>query len=302
MPAPTAEQEQAIRDAVARGFDDQVRFLQELVATPSRRTDEADAQRLMARAFEDAAEAMADTDRTPEQRWEIATSPQILDYVRERPLRDLLSSSPRYPLGVEREAAGRGAWYEFFPRSEGATYDPETGEWTSGTFRTATAALDRAAAMGFDVAYLPPIHPIGRNHRKGPNNTLTAGPQDPGSPWAIGGPEGGHDTIHPDLGSFEDFDAFVAHAHELVRLGADIIDVGAESTRPGATRVPAEVEAQRIRPVIRALHADGIRTSVDTMRAATALAAAEEGVDLINDVSGGLADADVRRWLTPATW
>lgn len=173
-----------------------------------RSTDEA-------RVFEDAAEAMADTDRTPEQRWEIATSPQLLDYVRERPLRDLLSSSPRYPLGVEREAAGRGAWYEFFPRSEGATYDPETGEWTPGTFRTAIAALDRAAAMGFDVAYLPPIHPIGRNHRKGPNNTLTAGPQDPGSPWAIGGPEGGHDTIHPDLGSFEDFDAFVAHAHDL---------------------------------------------------------------------------------------
>ena len=80
-----------------------------------------------------------------------------------------------------------------------------------------------------------------------------------------------------------------------MRLGADIIDVGAESTRPGATRVPAEVEAERIRPVIRALHADGIRTSVDTMRAATALAAAEEGVDLINDVSGGLADADMYR-------
>ncbi|OAA15862.1 Dihydropteroate synthase 1 [Corynebacterium afermentans subsp. afermentans] len=90
-------------------------------------------------------------------------------------------------------------------------------------------------------------------------------------------------------------DDAIAHAHELVRLGADIIDVGAESTRPGATRVPAEVEAARIRPVIRALHADGIRTSVDTMRAATALAAAEEGVDLINDVSGGLADADMYR-------
>ncbi|MGX0629372.1 dihydropteroate synthase [Corynebacterium afermentans] len=90
-------------------------------------------------------------------------------------------------------------------------------------------------------------------------------------------------------------DDAIAHAHELVRLGADIIDVGAESTRPGATRVPAEVEAARIRPVLRALHADGIRTSVDTMRAATALAAAEEGVDLINDVSGGLADADMYR-------
>ena len=96
-----------------------------------------------------------------------------------------------------------------------------------------------------------------------------------------------------DGGKWLAADDAIAHAHELVRLGADIIDVGAESTRPGATRVPAEVEAQRIRPVIRALHADGIRTSVDTMRAATALAAAEEGVDMINDVSGGLADADM---------
>lgn len=90
-------------------------------------------------------------------------------------------------------------------------------------------------------------------------------------------------------------DDAIAHAHELVRLGADIIDVGAESTRPGATRVPAEVEAARIRPVIEALHADGIRTSIDTMRASTAAVAAEAGVDLINDVSGGLADEDMYR-------
>ena len=98
-----------------------------------------------------------------------------------------------------------------------------------------------------------------------------------------------------DGGKWLATDDAIAHAHELVRLGADIIDVGAESTRPGATRVPAEVEAERVRPVIRALHADGIRTSVDTMRAATALAAAEEGVDLINDVSGGLADENMYR-------
>lgn len=96
-----------------------------------------------------------------------------------------------------------------------------------------------------------------------------------------------------DGGKYLATDDAIAHAHELVKQGADIIDVGAESTRPGATRVPAEVEAERIRPVIRALHAEGIRTSVDTMRAATALAAAEEGVDLINDVSGGLADPDM---------
>lgn len=98
-----------------------------------------------------------------------------------------------------------------------------------------------------------------------------------------------------DGGRWLNVDDAVAHARELVRQGADIIDVGAESTRPGATRVPAEVEAQRVRPVIAALHAEGIRTSVDTMRASTALAAAEAGVDMINDVSGGLADPDMYR-------
>lgn len=98
-----------------------------------------------------------------------------------------------------------------------------------------------------------------------------------------------------DGGRWLNVDDAVAHARELVRLGADIIDVGAESTRPGATRVSAEVEAARVRPVIEALHGEGIRTSVDTMRAATAAVAAEAGVDLINDVSGGLADPDMYR-------
>lgn len=96
-----------------------------------------------------------------------------------------------------------------------------------------------------------------------------------------------------DGGRFLAVDAAVAHARELVELGADIIDVGAESTRPGATRVSAQVEAARVVPVITALGQEGIRTSVDTMRASTALAAAEAGVDMINDVSGGLADADM---------
>lgn len=96
-----------------------------------------------------------------------------------------------------------------------------------------------------------------------------------------------------DGGRYVDYDRAVAHAHELVAQGADMIDVGGESTRPGATRVPEDVEQQRVVPVIRALHSQGIRTSVDTMRASTALAAAEAGVDLINDVSGGLADPDM---------
>ena len=84
-----------------------------------------------------------------------------------------------------------------------------------GTFATAQTQLERAAAMGFDVAYLPPIHPIGSVNRKGPNNTLTPGPDDVGSPWAIGSAEGGHDAVHPQLGTIEDFDAFVARAGEL---------------------------------------------------------------------------------------
>ena len=126
-----------------------------------------------------------------------------------------MTVSEPYPLLVERALAGCGSWYEFFPRSEGAVRNHATGEWTSGNFRTAAKRLDAVAAMGFDIIYMPPIHPIGIQHRKGPNNTLIAGPHDPGSPWAIGSAEGGHDAIHPDLGTFEDFDAFVARAGEL---------------------------------------------------------------------------------------
>jgi len=107
---------------------------------------------------------------------------------------------------VERERARCGAWYEMFPRSAG----PDPGR--SATFREAEARLPAIARMGFDVLYLPPIHPIGRTNRKGANNTVTAGPSDPGSPWAIGAAEGGHKAVHPDLGGLEDFDHFVATA------------------------------------------------------------------------------------------
>jgi starch synthase (maltosyl-transferring) len=106
---------------------------------------------------------------------------------------------------ADRLRARFAAWYEFFPRSSGAP-------GRHGTFKDAEAQLDRAAAMGFDVVYLPPIHPIGRTHRKGRNNALTAGPGEPGSPWAIGGPEGGHTAVHPELGTLDDFDRFVEAA------------------------------------------------------------------------------------------
>jgi len=89
------------------------------------------------------------------------------------------------------------SWYEFFPRSQGASYDADTDTWTSGTFDSSHERLEAAAAMGFDVVYIPPIHPIGTSFRKGPNNTLDLGPADPGSPWAIGNVDGGHDAIHP---------------------------------------------------------------------------------------------------------
>ncbi|QTH59522.1 dihydropteroate synthase [Corynebacterium hindlerae] len=103
-----------------------------------------------------------------------------------------------------------------------------------------------------------------------------------------------------DGGQYVDVDKAIAHAHELIAAGADIIDVGGESTRPGATRVTADVEQARVVPVIKALAADGIRTSVDTMRASVAKAAAEAGVSLLNDVSGGLADPDMYRVMASA--
>jgi starch synthase (maltosyl-transferring) len=125
-----------------------------------------------------------------------------------------VTASDDHALLVQRERALFSAWYELFPRSEGAHLDEQTGRWVSGTLRQAAQRLPAVAAMGFDIVYLPPIHPVGRVNRKGPNNTLDPQPGDPGSPWAIGSEEGGHDAIHPDLGTFEDFDAFVAAARE----------------------------------------------------------------------------------------
>jgi len=162
----------------------------------------------------DAVTALRDTSRPVPARLAAGTSDEVRDVFERHPVRDLLSRSARYPFFVDRRRALYGSWYEFFPRSEGATVD-DTGAVHGGTFRTAAKRLDAIAEMGFDVVYLPPVHPIGKINRKGPNNTLVAGPNDPGSPWAIGSAEGGHDAIHPDLGTIEDFDAFVARAESL---------------------------------------------------------------------------------------
>jgi starch synthase (maltosyl-transferring) len=150
-------------------------------------------------------------------------APALDDYlqtlVHDYPVREFVTSSPRYPLWVDRKRALYGSWYEFFPRSIGAELagDPVAPARPArhGTFKDATEHLDYVASMGFDVVYLPPIHPIGQVNRKGPNNTLVAASWDVGSPWAIGSSEGGHDAIHPELGTMADFQAFVRRAKEL---------------------------------------------------------------------------------------
>ncbi|HEY8295199.1 MAG TPA: maltotransferase domain-containing protein, partial [Micrococcaceae bacterium] len=191
-----------------------------------------------AKTFKAAAAQLADTGLGVHPRLAAGTSAAVRAAVARLPIREHVTRSPGYPILVERDAAGRGAWYEFFPRSEGAIRNPDTGLWTSGNFGTAARRLDAVAAMGFDVIYLPPVHPIGVINRKGPNNSLIARPQDPGSPWAIGSAEGGHDAIHPDLGTFRDFDAFVARAGELGLEVALDLALQAAPDHPWATSHP----------------------------------------------------------------
>ncbi|WP_345702208.1 maltotransferase domain-containing protein, partial [Streptomyces avermitilis] len=157
-----------------------------------------------------AADALRDTERPATSRLAAALTVEADTVLARHPLRELLTSSEPLPLLVERERALFGSWYEFFPRSESGRVDP-----VHGTFATAAERLPAIAGMGFDVVYLPPIHPIGTAFRKGPNNTLSASRRDVGSPWAIGSPEGGHDAVHPELGTIEDFDAFVRRAAAL---------------------------------------------------------------------------------------
>ncbi|MFD5392209.1 alpha-1,4-glucan--maltose-1-phosphate maltosyltransferase [Streptomyces sp. NPDC059474] len=161
-----------------------------------------------------AVDGLRDERRPVADRLAAALAPDVTEALDRHPLRELVTSSRPMPLQVDRERALFGSWYELFPRSEGARVT-EGRRPVSGTLRTAAERLPALAAAGFDVVYLPPIHPIGTAHRKGPNNTLSAGPFDVGSPWAIGSADGGHDAIHPDLGTLEDFDHFVARAREL---------------------------------------------------------------------------------------
>jgi starch synthase (maltosyl-transferring) len=168
-----------------------------------------------ARLVEGTVTALRDSSRPPEARLAAATAPEVHAALDRTPLRDMVSPSRAYPLQVDRPLALAGSWYEFFPRSEGARLDEASGTWTSGTLTTAAERLPAIAEMGFDVVYLTPIHPIGSTNRKGRNNTLDPQPGDPGSPYGIGSADGGHDAIHPDLGTFDDFDAFVARSRGL---------------------------------------------------------------------------------------
>ncbi|QDY79098.1 alpha-1,4-glucan--maltose-1-phosphate maltosyltransferase [Streptomyces qinzhouensis] len=160
------------------------------------------------------ADALRNTAAEPGVRLAAASASDAAAALARHPLRELVTISRPLPLLVERRRALFGSWYELFPRSEGAVVAPG-GPPVSGTFRTAAERLPAIAAMGFDVVYLPPVHPIGTTHRKGPDNSLTSGPHDVGVPWAIGSADGGHDALHPDLGTFADFAHFVQTAKAL---------------------------------------------------------------------------------------
>ena len=140
---------------------------------------------------------------------------ELSDLLWRHPVRELVTRTPARALWVDRPRARFSAWYEMFPRSEGAIVDDHGRPVRHGTFATAARRLPGVAEMGFDVVYLPPVHPIGRTARKGRDNAREAEPTDVGSPWAIGAAEGGHDAVHPDLGTLADFRAFLARAREV---------------------------------------------------------------------------------------
>ena len=207
---------------IAVGVDEELMMLEGISLLTKAASDSA-RSKLNAKKLVLAAEVLQDTKKTAKHRLEIVETDELLQAIAAEPIRGLISISETFKVLSERERSGVGAWYEFFPRSEGAIFDAATKKWKSGNFVTAAKRLPAVASMGFNVLYLPPIHPIGTAFRKGPNNTLTATDQDPGSPWAIGSEAGGHDAIHPDLGSEADFKAFVRAATDLgIEIALDL--------------------------------------------------------------------------------
>jgi starch synthase (maltosyl-transferring) len=154
-----------------------------------------------ARALRKQAALLGDEALDSAERLEVAFSEDLAEAMASTPDRSAATRSPRLEVIVDRELAGFSTWYELFPRS----WSVSAGR--HGTFADVAKQLGYVADLGFDVLYLPPIHPIGTTFRKGANNSLESGPDDPGVPWAIGSAEGGHTAIHPDLGTIEDFRA-----------------------------------------------------------------------------------------------
>jgi starch synthase (maltosyl-transferring) len=196
-------------DELANDLEIGARLLDRVARRPERGDNGTANRRLLISA----AAALRDTARPLPARIAEAVSEPVHRIMHSVPVRELLTRGKRYQVWVDRPRALFGSWYEFFPRSTGGV--DQDGAPVHGTFATATAALDRIAGMGFDVVYLPPIHPIGTVHRKGPNNSVLSSPGDVGSVWAIGSAHGGHDAVHPELGTLADFTAFVARAREL---------------------------------------------------------------------------------------
>lgn len=164
-------------------------------------------------ALKNAAAVLRDESLSLENRLDPAMSDQISAILAQSPVRELVTRGKRYRVWVDRQRAMYSAWYEIFPRSTGGR--DAAGMPVHGTFATTAQELPRIKKMGFNVVYFPPIHPIGEVNRKGRNNTLVANASDVGSPWAIGSRYGGHDAVHPQLGTIKDFRKLVKTAHEL---------------------------------------------------------------------------------------
>ena len=199
-----------VNDDVENALESGAQLLERWAKTADAKLSAAQRKTLVA-----AAATMKDTSLTPEDRLAAATSEPVAQLHLTNPLRDGVSPSQPQRFLVQRPESSFAAWCQFFPRSEGAYVDPETGKIVQGTLKTSVSGLERAKAEGFDIVYLPPIFPIGKTNRKGRNNALEAGPDDPGSPFGIGSELGGHDTVDPLLGNMDDFKALVAKAHEL---------------------------------------------------------------------------------------
>jgi starch synthase (maltosyl-transferring) len=176
----------------------------QMVAEASRRASPADASTL-----QNWAKTIESHQETEPGRVELALSDEMLSLMAKYPDRGSAVTYPKeLQVVVDRERARFSTWYEMFPRSTAS----DSGR--HGTFKDCEARLPYVAGMGFDVLYLPPIHPIGRTHRKGRNNAPEAGPDDPGTPWAIGTDQGGYKSVHPDLGTLDDFRRFLVAARE----------------------------------------------------------------------------------------